>query len=165
MILHLVLDFLIADFVSIEIVLDDLSRFYADPDLVDDALPITFRDLQQAVVEGQRGPGFEADRRYWTERIDDLPAAPELPLAAGHVTAAPRFARVERRLEPRRGRGSPPGPPRTGSVPRWPCSPRMRRLATWSRSLRFTFDLTLLDRPGCTRRSTGGRRVDRGRAA
>ena len=147
-ILHLVLDFLIADFVSIEIVLDDLSRFYADPDSVDDALPITFRDLQQAVVEGQRGPGFEADRRYWTERIDDLPAAPELPLAAGHATAAARFARVERRLEPQAwsrftARAAAHGVSASVAV----LTAYAETLATWSRSLRFTLDLTLLNRP------------------
>ncbi len=153
--LHLVIDFMVADFVSIEIVLDDLSRLYADPvdpesQAAGRPLEITFRDLQQAVVEGRRGSKFQADQRYWLDRIDELPPAPELPIrpSAAREPGPVRFGRVAHRIEaPAWQRFTAAAQAHGVSASVAVLTAYAETIGHWSRSLRFTLDLTLLNRP------------------
>ncbi|WP_432349596.1 amino acid adenylation domain-containing protein (plasmid) [Shinella yambaruensis] len=76
---HLRFDLLIADQQSILILLDEVARFYRDPDLHLPTPDITFRDCVLSELD-------EADltraRRYWRERAESLPDAPALPVIA-----------------------------------------------------------------------------------
>lgn len=148
--LHFSIDFLIADFVSIEIILDDLERFYREPEAAAaDNLTISYRDVQRAIRSIASGPTAEKDREYWLQSIENLPPAPDLPRASAPSPAEEvHFTRHLWRLE----------------APAWA---RFRELAAehqispsvavltayaetisqWSRSPRFTLDLTLLNRP------------------
>jgi pyochelin synthetase len=96
---------MIADFMSVQLLLDELHRLCAAPG---DLLPeprVTFRDY---VAAEQRLRGRRAYRRardYWWRRIDDLPPAPKLPMRADPVRRGhAEFRRWQTRLEPGRWR-------------------------------------------------------------
>ncbi len=84
-ILHLSIDMLIADFVSVNIMLAELEHFYYEPEKPLPELEVTYRDLILFQQSQQKHPmkraQKERDRRYWMERIDQMPEAPELPVA------------------------------------------------------------------------------------
>jgi pyochelin synthetase len=77
-VLHLSIDFLIADYVSIQLLLDEFTRCYRDPELRLPPVPLTFRDylLGERQLRGTRR--YDRDREYWWRRIDTLPSAPDL---------------------------------------------------------------------------------------
>lgn len=75
-IIHFSIDMLIADFVSITVILEELEQLYFGQEI--EALEITFRDIllyQEKQKEKTRGKA----EQYWNSRIATLPAAPELP--------------------------------------------------------------------------------------
>ncbi|WP_405792638.1 amino acid adenylation domain-containing protein [Streptomyces sp. NBC_01506] len=91
-ILHLSLDFLMADWTSIQRLLGQLDRLQADPRYVLPPCEITYRDYVLAERALLESPRYRRDRDYWLERIDDLPPAPELP-ATTKLDAEPTFSR------------------------------------------------------------------------
>ncbi len=80
-ILYLSLDMLLGDFVSIDIVVKDLEKLYEEEKL--EPLTITFRDFimykNREKETMQFCSSYENDKNYWMNRIDTLPAEPELP--------------------------------------------------------------------------------------
>ncbi|CAM2957482.1 non-ribosomal peptide synthetase [Saccharomonospora xinjiangensis] len=96
-------DYLVLDALSIVVLLRELAVRYRDPEAPLPPLRMTFRDY----VLGATPPADEVARarEHWLERLDDLPPAPRLPLAADpEAMVAPRFTRFEARLEPERWR-------------------------------------------------------------
>ncbi|KRE88751.1 hypothetical protein ASG87_09285 [Frateuria sp. Soil773] len=96
--LHLSLDLLIADFVSIQVMLAELDRLYREPDAMPPAPAVSFRDVVLADRRAGERPAQLArqarDRDYWLERIPAMPGAPELPTLDGAKEARPvRFRR------------------------------------------------------------------------
>lgn len=79
--LGLMIDYLVLDGFSIRLLLDELARFYAEPQLQLPALEISFRDYLQQV---QLSPDVEELARaeqWWLAQLPELPPAPALPLA------------------------------------------------------------------------------------
>ncbi|GAA1943597.1 non-ribosomal peptide synthetase [Kitasatospora viridis] len=95
--LHLSLDFLTADWASIRLLLSEFEALHADPEHELPPLTAGFRDYLLAERQLREGPRYQRDRAYWWSRLDELPPAPELPLAAGE--SAPRFTRRQLRLD------------------------------------------------------------------
>lgn len=99
-ILHLLVELLVVDAASLQLLLAELAELvHAAGD--DAALPtapaIGFRDYILGVQQLRNGSGYQRDRQYWQERIETLPAAPELPTGASDGTAefaAPGFDRL-----------------------------------------------------------------------
>lgn len=90
-------DYLVLDALSIVVLLRELAVRYGDPAAPLRPLGLTFRDY----VLGAGPPADEVARarEHWLARIDDLPPAPRLPLAADPAgMVAPRFTRLEARL-------------------------------------------------------------------
>ncbi|MFR9795266.1 amino acid adenylation domain-containing protein [Streptomyces sp. MS06] len=147
-VLHFSIDFLIADYVSIYRLLDEFGTFYEDPDAALPAPGISFRDYLRAERAVRQGPAYERDRDYWTARLDSLPPAPELPLAdrpSRHGAAG--FTRRELRLEPAlwsalRTRAGE----RQVSASTAVMAAYAEVIGRWSRSPRFTLDVTVLSR-------------------
>nr|WP_273377611.1 non-ribosomal peptide synthetase [Actinopolymorpha pittospori] len=97
-VLHLSMDFLVADWTSIWMLLGEFEALYAEPALELPPLEITFRDYviaERGLRESSRG---QRHRDYWWSRLDDLPAAPELPVLAQPPSTA-RFTRRSLRLD------------------------------------------------------------------
>ncbi|MFE3783202.1 amino acid adenylation domain-containing protein [Amycolatopsis sp. NPDC059090] len=146
--LHLSIDFLIADFVSIQVLLDEFSRLRADPDLVLPELGIGYRDylLAERRLSGTRR--YRADREYWLSRVDSLPPAPELPIRPEVRDGAPvRFARHTATLDAGRFAelsriAGTHGVTASAAV----LAAYAEVIGRWSRRRRFTLDLTVLSR-------------------
>ncbi|MGW0884900.1 amino acid adenylation domain-containing protein [Streptomyces sp. NPDC002671] len=147
--LHLSLDMLVLDGYSFGIFQRDWFRFYSRPDAPPAPIEVTFRDHVLAEQRQQGEPRFEADKRYWHDRIDQLPPAPELPLAVqpGQL-GRPAFARQHARLsregwaavkETARRRGLTPS-----AVLVTVYADVLRR---WSKRPELTLNLTLFNRP------------------
>ncbi|MDO6544752.1 non-ribosomal peptide synthetase [Photobacterium sanguinicancri] len=77
--LHFNIDMVIADALSLQILLDDFAQFYVQVDSNEDVVPTLHFPQYLAALrsENQR----EVDRQYWLEQLPELPAAPQLPLA------------------------------------------------------------------------------------
>jgi yersiniabactin nonribosomal peptide synthetase len=93
-------DALLADFISLRVLLDDLGLFYRDPHARPDPVPLSYRDYVLATT-GLVGSGLhERSRAYWWSRLDTLPPAPELPRLRRVVDdGVPRFTRRAAMLE------------------------------------------------------------------
>lgn len=144
-VLHFSIDFLICDFVSIQLLLGELHTLYADPDTPLPELELTFRDYQAAERALRAGPRHDRDRDYWWARLDDLPPAPELPLV--DRTAAPRFRRWQAVLEPEvwqafATRAGTRGLTPSGAV----LAAYAEVIGRWARTPRFSLNITLLNR-------------------
>ncbi|MFI0967513.1 amino acid adenylation domain-containing protein [Streptomyces sp. NPDC021080] len=147
-VLHFSIDFLIADYVSIYRLLDEFGRFYEDPNAPLAAPGISFRDYLRAERAVRQGPAYERDRDYWTARLDTLPPAPELPLVdRPSRQGAAGFTRRELRLEPAQWSALKT---RAGhqqvSASTAVMAAYAEVIGRWSRSPRFTLDVTVLSR-------------------
>lgn len=92
-IVHLSIDFLVADFLSLQILLDELEREYLQPGLLNPAGPSArFSDYVAGLTTETDPQGALVDRDYWLHAAETLPLAPALPLrpASGSL---PRFVR------------------------------------------------------------------------
>ncbi|MGW6783756.1 amino acid adenylation domain-containing protein [Streptomyces sp. NPDC054987] len=146
--LHLSVDLLFADAGSIQVLLAEWIRLILDADSLGPAPAATFRDYLDGVAAYRTQPGHERARAYWLDRLDTLPPAPELPVRAVAYAQAPAFVRRERRLPGRVWRQIRDRANALGVTPSvLLCAAYAQVLRTWSRSSRFTLNLTLADRP------------------
>lgn len=146
-ILHFSIDFLIADFVSLQILLRELEAEYASPGSLGVPAEITFRDLQVSAQQARSGPAARADRAYWWDRIDDMPDPPELPLLdAGD--GRPRFRRLAASL-PARQWSRLREAARAAQVTPSCCvlAAYAEVIRRWSKRPDFTLNVTVLNRP------------------
>ncbi|HEX5741369.1 MAG TPA: SDR family NAD(P)-dependent oxidoreductase, partial [Pilimelia sp.] len=80
--LHVAFSLLTADGWSAQIFARELLAYLADPNAVHAPLLIDFGDYVTTVAGAADRPEWQADRRWWADRLADLPAAPALPLVA-----------------------------------------------------------------------------------
>ncbi|MCP3424658.1 condensation domain-containing protein [Rothia sp. AR01] len=113
-VLHLSVDLLAADHASVRLLLAELREAYENPDALSPAPEAGFRDYVLARRGLREGPAYHRDRAYWDARLDELPAAPELPLADRAADASARFTASPGGSTPRSGRACAAGPRRTG---------------------------------------------------
>lgn len=95
--LHLNIDLLIADVLSITIFLRDLALLYNGEAL---AAPVEY-DFQEYLAQQNQAESEEVAQasRYWTDRLSTLPPQPSLPINEIPANAfSPRFTRREFRL-------------------------------------------------------------------
>ncbi|KUF36531.1 MULTISPECIES: non-ribosomal peptide synthetase [Lysinibacillus] len=81
---HLSIDMLIADFVSINVLIAELEHFYYTENTPLPALDIQFRDVmtQQYEQKHNRSAAYDIAKNYWTSRLETFPEAPELPVVS-----------------------------------------------------------------------------------
>ena len=146
--LHISIDVLIFDAQSFDIISDDWRRFYEDPQARLPALAFSYADYVRGLGRLADSPEARRSAEFWRRRLDDLPNAPDLPLAVNPASIAhPRFQRRSGRLD----------------APRWArfrqraaaigLTPSVALLAAyaqvlgrWARHPRFTLNLTLFNR-------------------
>jgi mycobactin phenyloxazoline synthetase len=85
--LHVDMDMDAADALSYRNFMADLAVFYRGGELPE--LRYTYRQYRAALTAADPGPSDE-DRRWWAERIPDLPESPALPLVPPAEQADPR---------------------------------------------------------------------------
>ncbi|MFI1588224.1 amino acid adenylation domain-containing protein [Streptomyces halstedii] len=102
-VLHVSVDFMALDWLSMQRVLTELDLRYARPDCELPPVDATFRDYVLAERRLRESGRYARDRAYWWDRLDGLPGAPALPLRDDHdpATAPPRFRRLTATLDDR----------------------------------------------------------------
>ncbi|PKW14325.1 amino acid adenylation domain-containing protein [Saccharopolyspora spinosa] len=144
-VLHVSLDFLIADWASIALVLGDLEALHANPELELPELGMRFRDYLLTELRLRETSRYQRDRAYWTERLDALPPAPDLPL--DRREQPPAFSRKQLRLD---GVEWAALTARTQARGLTPSSAVLAAyaavIARWAASPRFSLNLTVLNR-------------------
>ncbi|NUT38113.1 MAG: amino acid adenylation domain-containing protein [Hamadaea sp.] len=146
-VLHLSIDFLIADFVSLQILLSELATAYRDPASLGPAPEITFRDCVIARQRLARSRRRARDEAYWRERLDGFPRRPELPVRSPDE-ALPRFSRLTAQVPgpvwaALRDRAARQGLTANAAV----LSAYAETLGRWSAERRFGLSVTVLSRP------------------
>ncbi|MFI6350420.1 amino acid adenylation domain-containing protein [Streptomyces sp. NPDC050560] len=105
--LHVNLDMVAADALSLRVLLADLARAYAEPATAPPALGYSFPRYLADRAAHRRAPAhaqaLEADRAYWQRRLPGLPSAPRLP-TRGHGPEAVTVVRRHLHLDAERAR-------------------------------------------------------------
>jgi amino acid adenylation domain-containing protein len=146
--IHVSLDLLIADVDSLLVLMKELAELYNNPDMFHDPLELSFRDYVMAEAGLRESDLYKRSEAYWMKRLPSIPQAPELPLATNprHIVK-PRFTRRTFRLSPEtwsllKNRASEAGLTASGIL----ICAYAEVLSHWSKSPRFTINLTLFNR-------------------
>ncbi|MDO4609789.1 type I polyketide synthase [Corynebacterium sp.] len=140
-------DVIACDSASWMLVHDEIRHRYEDPSWKPEPLGITFADCVPA-LNGETPDAAavrEADRRWWLERVDGIPGAPDIGAVP---TREPRFTRLTERIpacqwDAIRERAGAAGLTPTAAVMRAYAD----ELAAWSGDHAFSVTATVFDRP------------------
>ncbi|MFD0691983.1 non-ribosomal peptide synthetase [Actinomadura fibrosa] len=147
--LHFSFDLLIVDALSVGMVVEEWRRRYLDPSWDPGRLPLSFRDCVIAEQELRTGDRYRDDEGYWLDRLDSLPPAPALPLAA-HPAQVERtaFARRTARLPADRWAAIQQAGRARGLTPATVLMTAFTDvLRAWTAQPAMTLNLTLFNRP------------------
>ncbi|WP_432774811.1 amino acid adenylation domain-containing protein [Brevibacillus gelatini] len=147
-VLHVSMEFLIADWASIWLLLGEFEALYKEPNKELPKLPITFRDYVLAERSLRETAAYSRDKAYWQSRIDDLPQAPDLPLARTEADSGPaRFRRQFIRLNPAEWELFKQRAQKRGLTPTAAVMTAFAAvIERWSQNSAFCLNLTLLNR-------------------
>lgn len=147
--LHVGLDLLIADLRSLQLLLQETLRCYADELLILPPLELTFRDYVRWWQEAIASPRGQKDWAFWKSRIESLAPAPELPLAMlPEAISQTRFRRYEATLTASKWEALKKRATQRGLTPSaLLLSVFGEVLGSWSRGSRFSLNLTFFNRP------------------
>ncbi|HWX41226.1 MAG TPA: condensation domain-containing protein, partial [Blastocatellia bacterium] len=146
--LHISFDLLIGDAWSFQIMAADITRFYVNPDAELEQIEVSFRDYIFADQKIRESEQYRRSQQYWWQRLDEFPLAPELPLAMSpNLLEKPIFVRrvhTSSRSDWKvlKGRATRRGLTPSGLL----LAVYAEILALWSKSQRFTINLTLFNR-------------------
>jgi pyochelin synthetase len=144
---HVNIDLLVADVMSIQILFADLAKAYAGADKTLGPLDYSF-PRYLADIAAQRESARDRAREYWHGRLAELPGGPQLPLAVEpeHVER-PRFSRRTHRLEPAEWERITTRAREHGLTPAMVLlSAYAEVLGAWSAQPRFSLNVPLFDR-------------------
>jgi amino acid adenylation domain-containing protein len=111
-------------------------------------MELSFRDYVLNEEALRQGPRHEADQAYWRGRLDELPAAPELPVRP-RPDVATRFVRREAWLDADRWSALQARAAQRRVTPSaLLLTAYAQVLGTWAEQDRFTLNLTLFNRNG-----------------
>lgn len=149
-ILHVSVDFLIADWTSVWLLLSEFELLYREPERRLPELAVSFRDYVLAERSLRETAAYAKDKEYWLNRVDDLPSAPLLPLARPSASASAGEGRFRRRLLQLDRTAWDSFKQQAQLHGLTPAAAVMTAYAAvlerWSRSKRFCLNLTLLNR-------------------
>jgi len=147
--LHISFDLLIGDGQSFNVLIRDLYHYYLTPDTELPPLEISFQDYVRYRTDLKGTLSYLHDMVYWKQRIEDLPRAPDLPVAVNPMAlASRRFRRLESKLEKDRWTALKRHAAESGLTPSGLLLASFAEvLAAWIKSRDFTINLTLFDRP------------------
>ena len=146
--LYISIDLLIADGWSVEILLAELAELVHNPDINLVPYEVSFRDYVLAEVALRDSQLYYGAQEYWRSRLTALYPSPELPLDKSLAAIKyPRFVRRNRKLAP----GTWSRLKRKAAEANLTASGILLAafaeiLTIWSKSPRFTINLTLFKR-------------------
>jgi amino acid adenylation domain-containing protein len=145
---HMSLDLLFADAHSIRRIFYELHRFYNDPEWAPGELDISFRDYVISEKKFRESVLYTAAKKYWCNRLETLPKAPELPtIKQLQDIANPYFKRRVQTLAAKKWSGLKRHASSTGITPAGLLlSVYAKILSQWSKTNRFSINLTIFNR-------------------
>ncbi|BAZ70240.1 peptide synthetase [Fischerella sp. NIES-4106] len=146
--LHLSFDALIADAWSVFLLMREWLHLYNNSEFVLPPLELSFHDYVLGESTLKNTPQYQRSQEYWFNRLDSLPPAPELPLAKNpNAIANPRFQRRSSQLSPEQWRKLQNRAQQFNLTPSGVLLAAFAEiLSQWSRSPKFTINLTLFKR-------------------
>ncbi|ERN42089.1 amino acid adenylation domain protein [Rubidibacter lacunae KORDI 51-2] len=141
-------DNLLVDGSSLQLLCQEWGQFYQDLDAVLPSLEVTFRDYVLSLEELEDSALQARSRDYWQERLDALPAGPDLPLAVAPASVTqPHFQRLTGRLpaatwKPLQQQANKQGLTPSGLL----LAAFAEVLAAWSKQRQFCLNLTTFNR-------------------
>lgn len=147
--IHMSFDALIMDAWSSMILSREFSELYSDPTQQLPKLEISFRDYVIHDHGLNNTPVYQKAERYWLDRLQALPPAPQLPLAVRpEAIDKPSFTRREARLPAVVWQRLKNHAAQAGVTPSVACLTCFGDiLARWSQTDHFSINLTLFNRP------------------
>ena len=144
--LHFSIDLLIADFLSIQILLTELWQLYANITDQKPKLNVSFRDVVLHQHRAQHHRQYAEARDYWLSRLDTLPERPALPVSRQPETA--HFTRVEAQWDAAQWQQLSARCQALGTSPSaMVLALYAEVIARWSEQRHFCLNLTVMDRP------------------
>ena len=141
-------DFLVIDAWSMSIIFRQWHAIYGNPDLAFTRPELSFRDYVLAEAKLKSLPAYEAARRYWWDRLDELPPAPLLPVmgtadkGGRHRFTRRRFRLSEERWQVLRSRAAKAGLTSSGVL----LAAFAEVMHRWSKTAHYCLNLTLFNR-------------------
>ena len=145
--MHFSIEFLVADWLSIWSIISEFESRYFSPEKELPEIDVTFRDYQIAEQKLRQGMKYYTDRKYWLERIESFPKAPELPVIVKNDKLAPRFERQHFLLESEKWEKFKSLTRKYGVTPTSAVMTAYGMcLAKWSQNKEFCLNLSILNR-------------------
>ncbi len=146
--LHLSFDGLIFDATSILLLAQECWTMYQKPDAFLKPINLTFRDYVLAENQAKDGENYRRARAYWWARMDEIPAAPDLPLIIDPASLTlPEFIRRQHKIDAPLWRKLKEKAQAAGLTPSALLLTAFSDvLALWSRSPHFTVNLSMFNR-------------------
>lgn len=145
-ILHLSIEFLIADWTSIWELVAEFEAAYFDGKEISGEETVSFRDYLVAEKKLKATAQYEKEKKYWLARIPNLPDAPELPTLPV-TNLKDTFGRKSLRLNKETWELLKATSKKLGLTPTIPILIAYSDvLAKWSRNKNFCINMTVLNR-------------------
>ena len=147
--LHVSIDLLIADGLSCQILLKELSYLYENPEADLGSIDLNFRDYVLYNESLKNGESYKSSLKYWQDRIADFPLAPELKLAKSiEDVEVPHFTRKTSVLEKDKWKKIKKLSQKYGVTPSMVLLTAYANvIKTWSKYSHFALNMTLFNRP------------------
>lgn len=148
--LHFSVDMLIADFVSVNVMVSELFKFYADPNVALATGELTYRDIVMediaSLEEEKKNQKYEEAKAYWQENVSGMGGSPLLPVLETPQKTA-RFHRHVYRMDPENWEqiktfAREYGITTSSAV----MTAYIELISRWSTNQNFCINLTLMDR-------------------
>lgn len=146
-ILHFSMEFLIADWISMWILMAEFEKLYYNPGIQLAPLTLSFRDYAIAERGMRETPAYARDRNYWMNRVETMPAGPVLPVARRENTSSNHFTRNTTLIEKKKWEQFKATANSYGVTPTSAVAAGYAAvLERWSETAHFCLNLTVLNR-------------------
>ncbi|WP_433688057.1 amino acid adenylation domain-containing protein [Micromonospora carbonacea] len=146
--LHVSVDLLFLDAASLRLLMAEWIRRSLGMPGSPPASELTFRDYTLALRRSHEGADYDVARSYWSDRLETLPAAPDLPVTAAPADGQARFVRCDARLDAATTRDLFARAEELRVTPAVLLGTLFAEvLKVWSRTPHFSLNVTLAHRP------------------
>ncbi|WP_166924861.1 non-ribosomal peptide synthetase [Flavobacterium poyangense] len=146
-VLHFSMEFLIADWISMWMLMAEFEKLYFNPNTQLPALNLSFRDYAIAERGVRETAAYAKDRSYWLNRVETLPAGPNLPIHRRENTSSNHFTRNSTLIEKKKWENFKTTANSHGVTPTSAVAAVYASvLERWSETQHFCLNLTVLNR-------------------
>ncbi|WP_326984034.1 amino acid adenylation domain-containing protein [Chryseobacterium sp. MYb264] len=146
-VLHFSMEFLIADWISMWMLMAEFEKLYFNPETELSPLSLSFRDYVIAERGVRETPAYSKDKNYWMNRVATLPAGPILPVSRREDISSNHFTRNSTLIEKDKWENFKTIAQSNGITPTSAVAAVYASvLERWSETAHFCLNLTVLNR-------------------